>query len=73
MTKLKDAIKAFDSNNAFQLQKSATAFGLDLNHDYPDNLELIDGENVDRSDYEGDEYIEYQNGIPVYLKYSVNG
>lgn len=73
MKTLKQAILEFDESNAEILFNSAEHFNFDLNNEYPDNLYLQDGEDRNREDWDnGDEYIEYKNGIPVFLMYNNN-
>lgn len=54
-----------------QLIESANEYGFDLNHEYPENLKLVDtGE--DSSLLEGDEYIEDSAGIAYKLNYEID-
>jgi len=73
MKTLKQAIIEFDEANKKQLMKSAKEFDFNLNAEYPDNLYLEDGEDRPKKDwYNGDEYIQYENGIPVFLIYNIH-
>lgn len=67
--KISDAINQFEprENAQQELIASAQKHGFaDVN--FPENLRIEDGEGDPEPD---EEYIEYRNGVKVYLKYSI--
>jgi hypothetical protein len=73
MKTLRQAILEFDECNSNELFQSCLYFDNDLDMKYPDNLHLEDGEDRDHSSWDnGDEYIEYANGIPVFIMYDLH-